>query len=69
VFVSSQLDPDLDWSTFEFGDIGLAYTRYAMPWTANLDTRLDARASVRCIRNLATLNAATGELHWALQFD
>lgn len=67
VFVSSQLDPDLDWSTFEFGDVGLAYTRYAMPWTANLDTRLDARPSVSLYVGIsATLNAATGELRWAL---
>jgi RHS repeat-associated protein len=67
VFVSSQLDPDLDWSTFEFGDVGLAYTRYVMPWTPNLDTRLDARASVSLYVGIsATLNAATGELHWAL---
>ena len=58
VEVTQQLDPDLDWSTFQLGDFGFGGQLYAVPaGLKSYQTRIDARSTTgvyvdveRCVR-------------------
>ena len=46
VEVTQQLDPDLDWSTFQLGDFGFGGQLYAVPaGLKSYQTRIDARST------------------------
>jgi RHS repeat-associated protein len=62
VRVSQQLDPNLDWSTFQLGTIGFGnFTVDVPPGLQHYSTRVDATASLGCFVDVtADLNRITG---------
>jgi RHS repeat-associated protein len=66
VTVTQQLDPGLDWSTFQLGDFGFGGRPYAVPTGRQFySTRIDARASVGVFVDMtASLDRQTGVVTW-----
>ncbi len=62
VTVTQQLDPNLDWSTFQFGTIGFGtFTIDVPPGLQHYSTRVDATASLGCFVDVtADLDRLTG---------
>jgi RHS repeat-associated protein len=66
VFVTQQLDANLDWSTFQLGDFGFGDTKISVPAGRQFySTRVDARAKFGVFVDVtAGINLATGLVTW-----
>jgi RHS repeat-associated protein len=66
VTVTQQLDPNLDWSTFELGDFGFGNFTITAPFGRQAySTRIDARSSLAVYVDVsAGLNRQTGVVTW-----
>jgi RHS repeat-associated protein len=66
VTVTQQLDPNLDWSTFQLGDFGFGGQTYQIPpGLQDYSTRIDARSTVGVYVDVtADFNAQSGRLTW-----
>ena len=66
VFVTQQLDPDLDFSTFEFGDFGFGDFEARVPdGLSSISTRVVARDSLGVFVDVvADINDLTGLITW-----
>jgi RHS repeat-associated protein len=59
------LDPDLDWSTFSFTNIGFLDWDIDLPGGQAVDTRVDLRPNMNLAVDVeATFNPETGEIRW-----
>ena len=68
VTVTQQLDPDLDWNTFQLDDFGFGNFYINVPdGFQNYSTRVDARNTIGYFVDFAAnLNKATGQVTWTL---
>ncbi len=68
VTVTQQLDPDLDWNTFQLGDFGFGNFYIDVPdGFQNYSTRVDARNTIGYFVDFAAnLNQATGQVTYTL---
>ncbi len=66
VTITEQLDPNLDWSTFQLGDFGFGSYRVDVPaGVTNYSTRIDARATVGLYVDVqASFDSVTGRASW-----
>jgi hypothetical protein len=66
VTVTEQLDPNLDWSTFQFGDIGFGtYIVNVPPGRTSFSTQVDATATLGVLVDItANFNLQTGLVTW-----
>ena len=66
VEVTQQLDPDLDWSTFQLGDFGFGGQLYAVPaGLKSYQTRIDARSTTGVYVDVnASFDEQTGLVTW-----
>jgi hypothetical protein len=66
VSVTEQLDPNLDWSTFQLGDIGFGDTVVSVPaGHTSFSTRVDATATLGVYVDIkASFNLQTGQVTW-----
>jgi hypothetical protein len=66
VTVTDQLDPNLDWSTFQLGDIGFGtITVLVPPGRTSFSTTVDARATLGVFVDIAAnFNPQTGVITW-----
>jgi hypothetical protein len=66
VIVAEQLDPNLDWSTFQFGDIGFGTDIVNVPpGRTSFSTRVDATATLGVLVDItASFNLMTGLITW-----
>jgi len=66
VVITQQLDPDLDWTTFELGDFGFGDLSIEVPAGRDFySTRLDLRNTLDVLVDVtAGINQATGEARW-----
>jgi RHS repeat-associated protein len=66
VVVTEQVDPSLDWTTFEVGDFGIGGTIYAVPPNhGSYSTRLDLTSTLGIYLDVtAGINLATGMASW-----
>ena len=66
VEVTQQLDPDLDWSTFQLGDFGFGGQLYAVPaGLKSYQTRIDARSTTGVYVDVdAAFDEQTGVVTW-----
>ena len=68
VQITQQLDPNLDWSTFQLGDVQLGNLDIPIPaGTSSIDETLDERATLGVyVHVVAGVNANTGVATWTL---
>ena len=66
VTVTEQLDPNLDWSTFQFGDIGFgAFIVNVPPNRTSFSTQFDATATLGVLVDItANIDLKTGLITW-----
>ena len=66
VDVTQQLDPSLDWSTFQFGDFGFGDLTYSMPaGRTSFSTRIDDRADAGVFVDVdAQFDQLNGVVNW-----
>ena len=66
VTVTEQLDPNLDWSTFQFGDIGFGtFIVNVPPGRTSFSTQVDATATLGVLVDItAGFNLKTGLMTW-----
>lgn len=69
VFVTQQLDSDLDWTTFELGSFGFGGQTYDIPaGRQNYITRIDRTADLGLLVDVDIgLNPLTGQVHWTFR--
>lgn len=69
VIVTQYLDPDLDWNTFEFGDLGFAETYVEIaPGQKSFYERVDLQDEIGFFIDITgTLDLNTGEVTWVLE--
>jgi RHS repeat-associated protein len=69
VTVTQQLDPSLDWSTFQLGDFGFGGQTYSVPDGRQFySTRIDARRTVGVFVDVtASFDEETGLLTWTFK--
>src|SRR5207253_10855354 len=66
VTITDQLDPNLDWTTFQLGDIGFGtFTVNIPPGRTSFQTRVDATATLGVFVDVsASFNVMTGVVTW-----
>jgi len=68
VIIKDQLDPNLDWSTFNFTNFGFLDWNVDVPGGQTIDTRVDMRPNFDLAVDIdASFDAATGEIEWVFQ--
>ncbi|MBE9147549.1 hypothetical protein IQ257_03270, partial [Coleofasciculus sp. LEGE 07092] len=66
--IKDQLDPNLDWSTFEFTNFGFLDWNIDVPGGQTIDTRVDMRPLFNLAVDVnATFDPETGEIEWIFQ--
>ena len=68
VIIKDQLDPNLDWSTFNFTNFGFLDWHIDVPGGQTINTRVDMRPKFDLAVDVnASFDAATGEITWTFQ--
>ena len=68
VIIRDQLDPNLDWSTFNFTNFGFLDWNIDVPGGQTIDTRIDMRPQFDLAVDVdASFDPETGEIEWIFQ--